>query len=549
MRILVTFALLSWGTLGASALVGMLLAMVSWRRLGPVLSESFAGDGDYSPPLDRRSSVQRLSQALAGIAASVLTAAAATARLPAAAVLFAARTAREALTALGRALLWVAIVAANVGGAAVRRRGRRRSRMGPTAIGTRDLNVVFEVARPATAAFPLSATAATSAGQALGDVETVSASAPEPAWMEEPAWALAAAAPAVVPERQRPLEAPHAPASMMPLYLRTFRQHRPLFLLPVLLAVVFAGWFTLGEPKLYRSTTTLWADPVGGPPPETIGAPTAAAQEQAMLAELLTTQSFRTAVARGGPLAAHLERHPSEGWGLSALLAELRGSGALDDRIAAALGGRRATSTALGAHVLEIKLDAPSPTLAVGTLRALLTEFQAERAVRRSVALGAYRAEVAAATAALAEARTKLLDFTREHPSASRTNPMRALLATAERNADARLVDAKGALEQASSSPASASAQRSLRVVDPPTVPTAPTAGPKRVALGLVAGLFAGVLVSILGIVALTRSAVLVRPHTLQLTRAVEPKGQRRVKREGDAVVTGSFAKRRTRSR
>ena len=231
-----------------------------------------------------------------------------------------------------------------------------------------------------------------------------------------------------------------------------------------------------------------------------------------MLAELLTTQRFRDDVAHRGPLADYLERHGPQGWGPTALLARLRGSGSLDDRIAAELGSARVRSVALGPHVVRVELDALAPSLAAGTLSALVAEFREERMVLRGEALAAYREDVGTATEALAEARSKRLAFLRRHPNAAATDPRLVMLTTAERNADARLRDANQAFRQASGSLASGAAQRSLRVIDAPNLPTAPSAGMKRAAFGLAGGLFAGIVVSLLGIVLVARTTSAGRP-------------------------------------
>jgi uncharacterized protein involved in exopolysaccharide biosynthesis len=46
-------------------------------------------------------------------------------------------------------------------------------------------------------------------------------------------------------------------------YVDTYRQHRRLFLLPLLIGMLFALWINLGAPSLYRSSTSLWSDTAG----------------------------------------------------------------------------------------------------------------------------------------------------------------------------------------------------------------------------------------------------------------------------------------------
>src|SRR5690348_17217357 len=167
-------------------------------------------------------------------------------------------------------------------------------------------------------------------------------------------------------------------------YLDTYRQHRLLFLLPLLIGVVLAVWFNLGAPKLYRSSTSLWSDTAGGSANDLTGAPPPAAQEQTMLNELLRTQYFTKAVARKSPLEDYLKAHPSQGWGPSALIAKLRGTPTIEERIASSLSIKRVTSLVLGPHVLQINYDGPTPMVSYQTLKAMVKEFEQQRDALRT---------------------------------------------------------------------------------------------------------------------------------------------------------------------
>lgn len=337
---------------------------------------------------------------------------------------------------------------------------------------------------------------------------------------------------------------------MNPLYLETFRRHRILFLLPVVSAVAVAMWFNVGEPSMYRSTTSVWVDTPGGPATDLTGGTPPAAQEQSLLSELLKTERFRNSVARGGGLATYLERHPSQGWGPTALLSKLRGPGALDERIASALSAKRVTSLVQGPHVLELRYEAPEPTLAARTLRALLEEFRRQRVILRRSALTAYRNEVAQASRELSEARRNLASYRREHPGSTGTDAQLSALSEAERKAVARVAQASDTLTAVSSTVLNPMSFRTtFRVVDPPDLPTGPSAGPKQLVFAFGAGLFAGVLVSILG-VALARTGRSARPVEERLLHddVYAPEGGRAVVQD-ERVLADAFAERRTRSR
>jgi uncharacterized protein involved in exopolysaccharide biosynthesis len=295
---------------------------------------------------------------------------------------------------------------------------------------------------------------------------------------------------------------------MNPRYLETFNRHRGRYLVPVVLAGILALWMSLGAPKLYRSQTSLWSDTAGGSGAEAIGATPPAAQDQSILNELLTTRYFVHNVARLSPLQAYLEQHQSEGWGPTAMLSKLRAAPTLDERIAAALSPKRVTAVVRGPHVLEISYDATTPELAVKTLRVLVQQFRKQRAALLRDALTVAQQQVLSASKALGAARTNLNEYIRQHPGSSSADPELSSLAGAERDAVTQLANATQTFNQASTAVLNgASFANTLRVVDPPRLPIGPSTGKKHMLMSLVAGLFAGALISILGIVILTKTA------------------------------------------
>src|SRR5436305_3754390 len=264
---------------------------------------------------------------------------------------------------------------------------------------------------------------------------------------------------------------------MNPSYVQTFNRHRILFSLPIALATLFALWFVAGAPKAYKSSTSLWVDT---PPPAASSLDqtdaslvTPAAQAQQFLGELLTTRRFRLAVGHAGPLAKYLSTHSSGGWGPSALLAKLRGSGSVDDRVVAALDPGHLQATVAGPQVLGITLKGPSPVATVGTLRALVGAFNGERknldVTRRQGAVAYYQGQLSAA----------------QSKGAS----------------PARIAAATKALHRATVSLAAARAEKGVfQVIDAAKLPAPPVSGMKNLVFALIGGLFAGALVSLLGI-------------------------------------------------
>jgi hypothetical protein len=295
-----------------------------------------------------------------------------------------------------------------------------------------------------------------------------------------------------------------------PLYLQTLRRHRRLFVVIVIAAVASAMWMNLGAPKMYRAGLALYADAPGAAE-QLNGAPPPAALEQTTLNELLTTRHFRDKVAHGGPLAAYLKSHPVEGWGPGAIVASLRGGGgALDPRIEGALSPKRVTSAVLGPHVLEINYDAPSPALARETLQVLIREYQVERVALPDGSLASYRQQLEQTSAAVRAARKNLRRYVRRHSGSGSSSTFKKLTA-AERAAIHRLADAAKTLQLASSAAVGPAPEQTVRVIDGATLPKAPTTGHKQLVKTMLAGLFAGLLVSGLGVVALTKGPQLVR--------------------------------------
>jgi hypothetical protein len=272
-----------------------------------------------------------------------------------------------------------------------------------------------------------------------------------------------------------------------------------LFVAIVFVAVASATWMTLGAPKMYRSGITLRADAPGAD--EQVNGASPAAQEQSTLNELRTTRYFRNKVAQRAPLRAYLKRHTAEGWGPSAIAALLRGSGgSLDARIDGALGPKRVMAAVLGPHFLNITYDAPSPALARDTLQALVEEYLVERVALVDESLRVYAQQLQQASAAVSAAQEKLERYLRRHPGSGNSSTVKKLEA-AERGAIYQRAEARKALQSA----LSASPEPTVRVIDAATLPTAPTTGHKQQLKAMVAGLFAGLLVSGLGVVALTK--------------------------------------------
>jgi uncharacterized protein involved in exopolysaccharide biosynthesis len=299
-------------------------------------------------------------------------------------------------------------------------------------------------------------------------------------------------------------------------YRRTFQQHRRLLLMPIFLAVGLALWTAGGAPKSYQSTTSLWVDyPPPAPSSLTVTDPsmrTPADQHKLIFDELMRTRDFRVAVGRSGPLARYLQSNPSQGWGPMALLSGLRHAGPTDAAVIDALGPKQVVSEVAGPQVLELTLHAGDPTVAAETLRGLVNQYDVQLnkigSERTRSTLSYQQARVDAASKAVADARDRLARYSQQNPGATPSSDprLRAML-RAQRTAGTDLSRSTAALNRASSDVGGRRpTETGVRVIDAPRVPQGPMRGNKMLIVAMIGGLFAGGLVSLLGLIALTPS-------------------------------------------
>ncbi len=293
-------------------------------------------------------------------------------------------------------------------------------------------------------------------------------------------------------------------------YAQTFLRHRVVFLLPIAVASLVAIWYVAGAPKSYEATATLWVGqsfdsasvPTGSTPPSP------AAQQRRLLGELLATRRFRFAVGRHGPLAGYLARHAHEGYGPTELIARLRGAGSLNDRIDSALGPSQFRSAVVGRHVLKLSLEGPSAAVASGTLRVLVDRLdlagRTSLLIDGKATIAYYEDQLRSASQALVATQNAVTAYTRNHPHATSSSVNLSALTEAESAALSLRIDAGKELGQAVADHARLKTAATFRTIDPPLSSATSIGGPKRLVLGILAGLLLGALVSGLGVVALT---------------------------------------------
>ena len=290
---------------------------------------------------------------------------------------------------------------------------------------------------------------------------------------------------------------------MNPSYVQTFKRHRLLFSLPVIIMTLLGLWFVLGTPKEYKAGASLLVDtPVtqassfNDSNPQAV---TPAAQTQQLLSELLATRTFRLEVGRAGPLTNYLATHSGGGWGPKQLLK--RGSGSAEDRTWNALDAKHVITTLPGGQLLSIELHGPTPEIAVGTLNGLLATFAKERRAiyerRQRAAVQLYQERLDTAQRQLGAINAKV--------ASGALSPVDA--APSLRAATARAKAASRALGQAKFSlEASGGVGPTYHVMDPPGLPAPAVSGMKKTVFGVVGAMFVGCLISLLAIVLLTSS-------------------------------------------
>jgi len=295
---------------------------------------------------------------------------------------------------------------------------------------------------------------------------------------------------------------------MITSYVQTFNRHRLLFSLPVVILSVLALWVVVSTPKEYQAGASLFIDnPVTQPssfvdPNETDTPP--AAQAQQLLTELLATKSFQLEVGRKGPLTKYLETHGTEGWGPAGLLRKVRGRGSAEDRIAKALDANHVLTTLPGKQILGIEYHGPTPEVTVGTVNALVEALNEERinldVSRQQQAVTHFKLQADTARNAIAQMNARLNE--------GNLSSAEALGITQARNtAETRLRRGIRGYNQAALNLAAAKVAGPLyQVRDKPSLPAPAVSGMKKSLFGVVAGIFVGLLISILAIVLLTKT-------------------------------------------
>lgn len=322
----------------------------------------------------------------------------------------------------------------------------------------------------------------------------------------------------------------------MQAYRQTFRRHRALLIAPVVVAALVGAWFTFGAPPKYRSTASLWvdnspaiassvgaamtaasdADPslsgAGGPGSAAATPSGPAALEAQAVSQLLLSPGFDLAISRNSLIPKFLESGGSAGgFSPSALLAghtpEVPASEAVGAGAAVFAPGLRMAAT--GPQVLELSYDSPSPRVSRSVLQSLVRQLGVGGSefgdTIGKTASAYYRHQLTAAESEASGNQGSLAAYARQHPHANVNNDATyRALAREVRLADAQRASIQTASAQADTEAQSDSASAMIKVIDPPTLPTGPVTGLVSKLMGALGGAFAGVVMSLLVLIALT---------------------------------------------
>jgi hypothetical protein len=322
----------------------------------------------------------------------------------------------------------------------------------------------------------------------------------------------------------------------MARHRETFRGHRLLFSLPILVSVAFAAWFALGAAQVYRSTARLWVDngPAAGSSLYTMAASTAAAAqgtsaaaaqgtsaeaaqgtsaesegpadfEQSVVSEQLATPAFDLAVGRDSLLPRFLASGVRPGFSPSVLLGS--GSGSIPYQIAQSVATQVTTSIP-GPQVLQLAYTGPSAVVARSVLASLVSHLEAAPPTYGNDFVKAeqifFQQAARDATRAAANAVASAAAYKRDHPDASaRTDPTYEGLLASVKTTRATLAAASAAAASTSRGPG-AGLKPVIMTIDPPSLPGGATMARSQAALGLLGGLFAGLIFSFLAVLLAT---------------------------------------------
>lgn len=285
----------------------------------------------------------------------------------------------------------------------------------------------------------------------------------------------------------------------MTRYIETFFRHKVLLLTPLVLTLLLSVWYVSTQSTTYTATSTVWFDNQL-PNPGYLDAPGTGAppanQAQTLLTQLLTTRDFLLKAADKGPLAAYVRSQGGD-------------PKSAEDRIAGTLGPA-VSASAVGPQILQVWMTNRDPKLAQQQLAAVVDEYfdyvKTLRSAREQALVDYYKPRLDSATDALANAHAAQIAYLEAHPAAGgvgASDPTYGALTSDVSTAQTQFAAVQTAYTQADQALTTEQAAVSSHVIDPPGAATASSKSKAAIFAGA-AGLFFGLLLGLLGLIALT---------------------------------------------
>jgi uncharacterized protein involved in exopolysaccharide biosynthesis len=330
----------------------------------------------------------------------------------------------------------------------------------------------------------------------------------------------------------------------MGTYIGTVRTYWKILLIPVITAAVIGGWFTFGAAKTYRSTASVWIDygPASGswldpsvalegagdpldlvlqaelqgasdPPAAVLQADQLqgatdppATVVQAELTQLLDSDTFDLALGDKSLLRAYLASTTRpRGFSPTALLSHSKGS--LSYQIERSIH-EHVSSAVSGPQVLSLSYTGPTPSVSRSVLSSLLTQLKGKTrqlGIDFSIAEDRYYVrQLSYRQTDAASLQQAAASYLRLHPTATAaTDTIYAALLSAARSSSSKLATPAAAIARAARlDPAGGTPL--IKLIDAPTLPIRPVKGIGAELEGVLAGAFAGLVLSLMVTILLT---------------------------------------------
>jgi uncharacterized protein involved in exopolysaccharide biosynthesis len=272
-------------------------------------------------------------------------------------------------------------------------------------------------------------------------------------------------------------------------YMRTFRRHKLLIILPVVLALVIGVGYEYSSPGHYQASGTLWADePVPNSSSlfsQTPPNPSPASQAASVLSELLATDQFLAKVGPRSPWAAYLRQHPDA---LHTVFASLQ---------------KNTSVGALGPQVVGVTYQSTDAATTAPMVRAIMDAFVAQLVTlqksRDQQQINYDKQNLQSAATALSSAQDQLRQYLFAHPQApgATVDPTVTQLSGNVAQAQTLYGSAVSNLNSSQLGLSSVADSSQLHVIDAPSA-AASQGRKKKLAYAGIGGLFAGLVIAIL---------------------------------------------------